>query len=240
MLKWVMYMKDMLPVRRQRYRNLLKTLYSERIVMVRPKRYRNLLETVYVERFRRIMEIGTYDGIHACQMIQTAHLFYPIKKIQYYGFDLFDALTNEDLQKEFSKKPPTYNVVRQRLEKTGATINLYMGYTKDTLPNFLEKDKGKKRIDFVLIDGGHSIETITSDWNYVKKIMSEKTIVIFDDYYNNKEPEVSRLGCQSLISDLDTNVYDIEMLEPEDHFEQKWGTLRVNMVKVRLKRGQHG
>ena len=207
---------------------------------MKPQRYRNLLKTIYEERCRRIMEIGTYNGIHACQMIETANIFYPVNKIEYYGFDLFETLTNEDLQKEFSKKPPTYDTVQQRLEKTGAIIHLYMGYSKDTLPNFLEENKGRKQIDFVFIDGGHSIETITSDWNYVSRIMNYRTIVIFDDYYRNKDPEVKGLGCQSLIDGLDRNLYDIEILEPEDHFERDWGTLRVNMVKVRLKQGQHG
>ena len=111
-----------------------------------------------------------------------------------------------------------------------------MGDYKDTLSKFIEESKGGNQIDLVFIDGGHSIETITSDWNCVKRIMNYKTVVIFDDYYNNTEPELEGLGCQSIIKNLDENVYDIEILEPEDNFEKQWGTLRVNLVKVRLKR----
>lgn len=218
---------------------LKRLLYMKRILTMRPKRYRNLLKTIYEERCRRIIEIGTYNGVHACQMIETANIFYPVNQIEYYGFDLFEGLTREDFQKEFSKQPPKYSEIKQRLEKTGAVIRLYVRYSSDTLPNFLEEKEDGKQIDFVFIDGGHSIGTITSDWNYVKKIMNYKTVVIFDDYYNNKEPEVSGVGCQSLITGLDRNVYDIEILEPEDHFEKEWGTLRVSMVKVRLKQAQH-
>ena len=216
-----------------------RLLYMVRTFTMRSERYRNLLKTIYEERCRTIMEIGTYDGVHARQMIETANIFYPMNRIEYYGFDLFDALTNEDLLKEFSKKPPTYDEVKQKLEKTGAVINLYMGYSKDTLPSFLEENKDGKQIDFVFIDGGHSIKTIISDWNYVKRIMNDKTVVIFDDYYNNKESEASKSGCQSLINDLDKNIYDIEMLQPEDHFKKEWGTLRVNMVKVKLSYTQY-
>ena len=186
------------------------------------------------------MEIGTYNGVHACQMIETANIFHPMNRIEYFGFDLFEALTNQDIQKEFTKIPPTYDEVSRKLQETGAIVHLYMGYTKDTLPKFLEENQGDKQIDLVFIDGGHSFETIAYDWNYAKRVMNHKTVVIFDDYYNNEEPEVTGIGCQSLIRHLDTNLYDIQMQEPEDHFKIEWGILRVNMVKVRLKTQHEG
>ncbi len=201
---------------------------------MRPKRYQNLLKTIYRHRCRSILEIGTYNGAHACQMIEIASIFHPVNKIKYYGFDLFDALTEEDLQKEASKRPPSLNEVKQRIQRTGASISLYQGYSKDTLPRFLEENR-ENQIDFVFIDGGHSIETIINDWDQVKKIMNAKTIVIFDDYYNNSETEVKGVGCQSIIDNLNKTVYKVKMLKPQDCFKKKWGTLRVNMVEVRLK-----
>jgi hypothetical protein len=201
---------------------------------MRHRRYRNLLKTIYKYRCQSILEIGTYDGVHACQMIETAGIFHPVNRIKYYGFDLFDALTDEDLQKEASKRPPSLNEVKQKIQNTGADISLYPGYSKDTLPGFLEENRDT-RIDFIFIDGGHSIETISNDWNHVKKLMHSQTIVIFDDYYNNLESEVKGVGCQSIINGLDRNIYAVEMLKPQDCFKKKWGTLKVNMVKVRLK-----
>ena len=211
---------------------LKQLMYIKRILTLRPKRYRNLLRTVYEGRCRRILEVGTYDGKHATQMIETANIFFPRQEIEYYGFDLFDALTDDELIKEASKMPPAYEVVKQKLEKSGAKIRLYMGYSHDTLPGFIKENR---QIDLIFIDGGHSIETISSDWNNVKKIMRKNTIVIFDDYYNNQELEVKGIGCQTIIEDLDRNTYQVEMLKPQDCFEKEWGTLRVNMVKVRLK-----
>ena len=214
---------------------LKRLLYMKRMLTVKPVRYRHLLRTIYEKRCQRIMEIGTYKGIHARHMIETANIFHPMNRITYYGFDLFESLTDEDAQKEFVKKSPTYDEIKQRLEKTGASINLYRGYTKDTLPKFLEENKNKKQIDFIFIDGGHSIETISLDWSYVEKIMNPRTVVIFDDYYSNKEAKDSGFGCQSLINNLDKDVYDIEILEPMDHFEID--TPRdCNMVKVEVKK----
>ena len=211
---------------------LNRLLYLKRILTLRPKRYRNLLRAVYEGRCQRILEIGTYDGRHAAQMIETANIFYPRHEIEYYGFDLFDALTEEELVKEASKKPPTYEVVKQKLEKIGAKIRLHLGYSHDTLPSFVAENQP---IDLIFIDGGHSIQTISSDWENVKKIMRKNTVVIFDDYYSNQEPEVKGIGCQTIIDALDRNAYQVEMLKPQDCFEKAWGTLRVNMVKVRLK-----
>lgn len=213
-------------------------LYKKRILTIKPKRYRNLLKIIYGQRCKRIMEIGTCNGIHARQMIETASIFYPINKIEYHGFDLFEDDTKENLKKEFveTHKPPSHEEVKQRLQATGTIIHLYKGYTNNTLSEFLDKFDYNKQIDFIFIDGGHSIKTITSDWNYVKKIMSDKTTVIFDDYYSNEESEVRGMGCQLLIDKLDRNIYDVEILEPEDNFKKKWGVLRINMVKVKYKK----
>lgn len=202
---------------------------------MKPKRYRNLLKIIYNNRCKTIMEIGTYNGIHACQMIKTASIFHPINQIEYYGFDLFEKQTDEDFQKEFSKRATPYNEVKQRLDKTGANIHLYIGYSKDTLPQFLQEHTPLPKIDFVFIDGGHSFETIESDWNYVKEIMNPDTIVVFDDYLNNSEPEVSNFGCQTLINKIDKTKYNIDILEPEDHFNYEWGILKTRMVKVKLR-----
>ena len=203
------------------------------MLTVTPIRYRHLLRTIYNKRCQCIMEIGTHSGIHSRHMIDTANIFHPMNRITYYGFDLFEGLTDEDFQKEFAKKPPEYSEVKQKLERTGANVNLYKGYTKDTLPKFLEENEGRKQIDFVFIDGGHSIETISLDWSYVKRIIHTNTVVIFDDYYSNKEVKDSGFGCQALIDNLDRDVYDIEILEPMEHFGGD--TPRdCNMVKVRL------
>lgn len=203
--------------------------YMLQVWRMRPKRYANLLKVINENKCRRIMEIGVFDGVHATQMISVAKIFHPAEQIEYFGFDLFELLTEEELKQEFAKRPPVFHEVQERLEKTGANIHLYRGNTKATLPQL---KNSLDPMDFIFIDGGHCIDTISSDWKSVKDLMTERTIVIFDDYFTNTEPEVKGIGCQTLIDSLDRNIYRVEILKPMDTFVHEWGILEVNMVKV--------
>jgi predicted O-methyltransferase YrrM len=84
-------------------------------------------------------------------------------------------------------------------------------------------------MDFIFIDGGHSFETIQSDWDNVKHRMHDETVVVFDDYWTGPaltDPVYSQGGCQRLIDSL--TGYQVEILEPTDKFKRIWS----NMVKV--------
>jgi len=203
---------------------------------LKESRYENLIKTIYQEKRCNLIEVGTFDGEHAYQMIKTAQIFYPAYKVNYYGFDLFEDFTEEDMEKESSKRPLNYKYIKNKLEVTKANISLYKGYTKDTLPKFINKIKEEnKKIDFIFIDGGHSIKTVISDWNYLKSLMNYNTVVIFDDYYDNEEI-INNYGCNLLIDSLDKDNYEIEILKPQEQFQKDWGILKINMVNVRLKR----
>lgn len=213
-----------------------RLVYWRRRLRMARSRYRHLLETVYRGRCRVLVEVGTYDGVHACRLIETAGIFHPLNEVRYYGFDLFEQLSDSDLDREFSKRPPAAAEVAKRLETTGARVRLHIGYTEETLPAFVREMKNTaKSIDFVFIDGGHSIETIASDWANIREVMTANTVVLFDDYYTNTEPEVQGVGCQHLIDKLDRQEYEVDILEPEDHFEKEWGTLKVRMARVKLR-----
>lgn len=205
-----------------RYRYLLAT--------TRPRRYANLFRTIYERRCRSIVEIGTWNGVHAQQMIHTAAARAPIGEVRYRGFDLFEDLTEEQLARELSKRPPRHEDVLARLQATGADVRLFRGNTRVTLP---EASDELRQADFVFIDGGHSIETVTSDWNAVQAALRPDATVVFDDYYVDPAPELNGLGCQTLIAGLDRAKYTVELLEPSDRFTKPWGELRVRMVRVR-------
>ena len=124
------------------------------------KRYSNLLFYILLPRPKSILEVGVYDGRRALQMLEAARIFN--NQIKYYGFDLFEDFSkfSNILEKELSKKPKNQLVIRNNLRRI-ANVILYKGLTKKTLKNFTKKNSAK--IDFVFIDGGHSIKTIKND-----------------------------------------------------------------------------
>ena len=72
------------------------------------------------------------------------------------------------------------------------------------MPKFIRQ---KKKVDFIFIDGGHSVGTIKSDWNAIKKIISKKSLVIFDDYYEIKKNILNKYGCNNVITSLSAKAY---------------------------------
>jgi hypothetical protein len=208
--------------------------YGARVRALRPSRYRELLAAVHARRPRTIVEIGAHNGRNACRMIETAAIFTDPSQIHYHGFDLFELLTEDELVKEFSLRPPTRAEVQRRLEKTGANIHLHQGYSRDTLKAWRGggNGHGAPQVDFLFIDGGHSIETVASDWADLLPTITPDTTVVLDDYYPGDEPQLKELGCRPLIESLDRSQFEVEVLKAEDRFPKDWGVLRVRMVRV--------
>lgn len=186
-------------------------------------RYENLFR--YINKFKpkSILEIGTWNGIHAKQMIEAAQHFHT--EVKYIGFDLFEYITQTEILHEQSKPVKAdYNSVRQLLEKIpGTDIELYVGYTKDTIPLIPSQP-----IDLIFVDGGHSLDTINTDWNNIQRFIHSKSIILFDDYWENREDA----GCKLLINYLQTCAeWSVALLNPVDVFPEK----RIRMVKVMRK-----
>ncbi len=220
---------------------LLKLRYHLRVrgrYALFTRRYRNLLQTVHRRRCCTFVEVGVFRGDCALEMIQTAALSHAPGDIVYYGFDLFEDLSAQDLEREFSLVPPSCDEVQRRLQRTGAHIELFQGYSRDTLPSFVEQrcgDAGRedaRPIDLIFLDGGHSVETIAEDWRNLEALVGPETAVIFDDYYPQARPELGGVGCNQLIDGLDRDRYRVEILEPEDRFRKSWGVLAIRMVRV--------
>lgn len=167
-----------------------------------------------------IMEIGTFMGHRAESMISTAMKHK--KDVAYYGFDLFDDF--KEFEKEFCYKGvANVEKVKRKLSKF-KNINLIKGNTKETLKNF------NINPDFVFLDGGHSLETIENDWNNVYRLMKKNTVVIFDDYYYNRDD----VGAKKIISEIlkDSN-FKVKMYDNPDTFNDKrLGKLIIGLVKV--------
>src|SRR5690606_5655890 len=136
------------------------------------RRYQLIVEEIEKRAPVTIMEIGTWNGLRGTEMIHAAQRVRSDTSIVYFGFDLFEDLTPAEIARdsvrEHSKLPPAMETVRSSLEKTGATIHLTKGNTIEVLPPLAES---LPVMDFVYIDGGHSLATIASDWNCVLKRM---------------------------------------------------------------------
>jgi hypothetical protein len=193
-------------------------------------RYEHLFTEIDKAKPRKIMEIGTWDGEHARQMVERAKIHNP--DVEYYGFDLFEASSILEKESQGGKGSPTtgrrrgIEEIQKNLEATGAKITLVKGDTNVTL-----QETSLPVMDFVFIDGGHSPQTIQNDWDNVQKVMGLHTVVIFDDYYQDDE----KAGCKAIIHAIDTDKFTVEIMSGTDEFKKHWGILRINFVKVTAK-----
>lgn len=152
-------------------------------------RYDQLIAAVRAKNPKSLLEVGTWNGVRATEMLNLC------PHATYYGFDLFeDATADTDADEMNVKAHYMIDRVRERLE--GFNVHLFKGNTRETLAKFNEK------VDFVWLDGGHSIETIRSDWENVKRCLNEDAWVFFDDYYTGPEIDTEKYGCNLIVKDL--------------------------------------
>lgn len=141
------------------------------------KRYRQIEVILKHEKPDVILEIGTWNGDRAVKMCEAAGAK------SYIGFDLFEEADDLSDQREMNVKPHfTMDDVYQRLD--GLNASIIRGDTKKTLPEFISVF-GEDQADFAFIDGGHSVETIRSDWENVRKLVKPGKYIVFDDFYSD-------------------------------------------------------
>lgn len=150
-------------------------------------RYRQLLDIIDEVKPRRILEVGTWNGNRAVELINRASLYN--KGVEYRGYDLFEHADEHTDANELNVKPHcrAADVLEHIRNDTGCdNVELIVGNTNDTLSDVTD-------FDFVYIDGGHSVETIVHD---LSCLMNNKTVIL-DDYYlpENGKPDIFRFGC---------------------------------------------
>lgn len=162
----------------------------------RPSRYQQLLTLIDLLAPQNILEIGTWNGINAVNMMQAARKHNA--EATYIGYDLFEEANETTDKEEFNVKPHfKAQDVQDFIHKNTENVNIILtkGNTRETL-------KDPVRADLAFIDGGHSIETIESDYEAVK----DSSIIVFDDYYTPDEagrcPDINEMGCNKLVDSL--------------------------------------
>lgn len=116
--------------------------------------------------------------------------------IQYFGFDTFDegppADEGELLQHRIKRAQQgnkfwnmhhspmeAIHAIAEEYDRVRCHIKLFKGNTKQSLPANISQISA---VDFVYIDGGHSYETVKSDYLNVKPVLKTGTAVVFDDF----------------------------------------------------------
>lgn len=138
-------------------------------------RFQQIYDYVEATKPHTCIEIGTWNGHNATRLFSEG-----IKK--YIGFDLFEDgdETLDDLENN-AKKRCSLEEVQKFLSKFD--VELVKGNTRETL---VEYAKGKKPFaDMAIIDGGHSVGTIKSDFLNILPIMKSDGVIFLDDYYFN-------------------------------------------------------
>lgn len=165
-------------------------------------RYRHLLNKVAELKPRRILEVGTWNGERAKNFLTLS------PGAKYFGFDLFEDATADTDRRELNvKKHHSLKSVQKLL--AAYDVELFKGDTRKTLAEFNET------VDFVWLDGGHSVETIRSDWENVKRCLEPGATVFFDDYYSGGI-DTSKYGCNEVVKGLQHEVLpEKDIVRPE-------------------------
>jgi predicted O-methyltransferase YrrM len=192
-----------------------------------PPRLSNLNRLIDTHKPSTIVEIGVWRGDTARRMIVAAARHHAA--VRYWGFDLFSTgMTTEIMEREASLMPLTLEEVELRLRGLGAEVTLVSGDSSVTLPA-----TDLPPIELAFIDGGHSYETVASDWHNLRPRMAPGSIAVFDDYTNGLAVEHEGYGIRALVEELRRD-YDIELPGPTDTFERPYGALRTRLAVLHI------
>jgi predicted O-methyltransferase YrrM len=188
-------------------------------------RYKQLIEQVSLRLPERIIEIGTWNGGRAIEMLNAS------PASEYVGFDLFEEADENTDRKEFNvKQHYTRDLVGTELAKYHSGITLIKGDTNSTFKEYNQR-VGSGTADFIFIDGGHSVETIASDWENALYAAKPGGIIMLDDYYEvMPEETLAKIGCNTLVKTLGPP-FKINILPIADLVK---GGGFVKMVKIQV------
>ncbi len=212
----------------------MKTL----LILIQRVKYKlNLDRKNYILKYIRknkpktILEIGVFNGAFAKRMLLSATNS-GNESISYTGVDLFEDLSSEVYKKEISLWASKKDLVHKDLSKIKNTkISLLKGYSSDILPLL----DGKIKFDLILIDGGHSYETVNTDFYFARNLVSLNGAIFFDDYVNKQGVIKDGYGINKVVDDVDRVNYSVKISKNRDIFPKSYGLLITRMVKVQLK-----
>ena len=185
-------------------------------------RYERLMELCRKEKPKSVLEIGTWNGDRANQFLSI-----PSVK-EYYGFDLFDYNTPELCKAEMNAKMPMElmgTMYRIKSKHPNKEVVLIGGDTRGTLIGF------HKQVDFVFVDGGHSVATIINDLHHAYRVVKPGGLIVADDVYIGRSAEfLHQFG-----ANIPLESYKFELFPEQDPL-QGGGTVTCAVIR----KGDHG
>lgn len=209
-----------------------KALNRVWLIKIRFKKDRKELvcNVIMKERPKKILEVGARNGTLAKRMLTTCREIGV--STSYTGVDLFSDLMDEDLYNiEVSQWPTSLEELQTNLVTSFPEfkIRLVKGFSKNVLEAL-----NKERFDLIIIDGGHSYDTVLSDWNQCSKLVNEGGSIIFDDYTDKKGVDRGGIGVKKVIdSQINYDYWRIVKFSSIDFFQHKWGLLSTRMVHIK-------
>lgn len=136
-----------------------------------------------------VVEVGTWNGSRAIQIAESVFSGTSCPAVHYVGYDTFEGGNDRTLEGH-TKPHATLGIVQRRLENYAAmmrrkgkefSFELIKGNTLDTMRTTAALCADA---DVAYIDGGHSYETVKSDYEHLKHV----PFVVFDDVILKEEP----------------------------------------------------
>jgi predicted O-methyltransferase YrrM len=189
-------------------------------------RYDHLLTLFKANKPSSMIEIGVWKGDRTVRFLSESE-----RLCRYVGFDLFEEMDDMTFKKESMGKclPHHQSSVLKRIKPIGdkckCSVQLVAGQTEETLAKFAEENPAQ--FDFIYIDGGHSLQTVASDWSASKQLLKPGGLVVFDDYYLNDATRGAKPLIDKLLTDKAYEVRFFPMVE--DIIEN----IQITMVAVR-------
>jgi hypothetical protein len=208
---------------------ILNKIWRIKIAM-RIDRKQFVCQIIRNERPTSILEIGARNGTLAKKMLATCKEIGV--KPSYVGIDLFSELMDENIfNTEVSQWPNSLESVYQELS------GIFPEYKIELLQGFSDKILKEivgRKFDLIIIDGGHSFETVLSDWKYAQGLIKSTGSVVFDDYTNDNGSINGNIGVKEVVDNyIDGKTWGIVKYSTVDVFMHKWGLLKTRMVQVK-------
>lgn len=175
------------------------------------RRYEGVVKLAAERQPKHIVEIGVYYGKTAERFVKA------VPSAKYTGFDLWEQMTPELREKEWSKpQTPQMIEVAELLAELTESYALIMGDTNETLPKWTagHLEVPYTPADFVFIDGGHCEATVQNDLKYAMEMLTDDGIIVMDDYL---VPKIEGIGCNAAVDELqESNEWKVDLHESQD------------------------